>query len=152
MRRIDQARKLILNPRSLNPVDSVDFCGACHRTSIDVVQARAYGPINVRFQPYRLEKSRCWAQGDERLVCLACHNPHQPLVRSTTFYDQRCLNCHSSRGDESRGSSTPPPAVCPKATANCTTCHMPKYDVPEMHAKFTDHFIRIVRGAEPYPN
>ena len=28
---------------------------------------------------------------------------------------------------------------------------MPKYDVPEMHAKFTDHFIRIVRPGEPYP-
>jgi hypothetical protein len=56
----DQAKGLILNPHSLNPVDSIDFCGACHRTSMDVVKARTYGPINVRFQTYRLEKSRCW--------------------------------------------------------------------------------------------
>jgi hypothetical protein len=38
------------------------------------------------------------------------------------------------------------------ATSNCTSCHMPKSDVPEMHAQFTDHFIRIVRDGEKYPN
>jgi len=38
------------------------------------------------------------------------------------------------------------------ATADCTSCHMPKSDVAEMHAKFTDHFIRIVRTGEKYPN
>jgi Cytochrome c554 and c-prime len=29
---IEAGRKAIFNPRHLNPVDSVDFCGACHRT------------------------------------------------------------------------------------------------------------------------
>lgn len=151
--KIDEASKAILNPARLGPVDSVDFCGACHRTSMDVVvSAEAYSPINVRFQPYRLEKSRCWGtQGDRRLTCIACHNPHEPLVQSASFYDQRCLSCHSSRGSEPAGPG-PPHAVCPKATANCTSCHMPKYDVPEMHAKFTDHFIRVVRAGESYPN
>ncbi len=33
-----------------------------------------------------------------------------------------------------------------------TTCHMPKYDVAEIHAKFTDHFIRVVKDGEPHPN
>ena len=27
---------------------------------------------------------------------------------------------------------------------------MPKYEVPGMHAKFTDHFIRVVRKGEGY--
>jgi hypothetical protein len=27
---------------------------------------------------------------------------------------------------------------------------MPKYEVPGMHSKFTDHFIRIVRKGEGY--
>jgi len=27
---------------------------------------------------------------------------------------------------------------------------MPKYDVPGMHAKFTDHFIRVVPKGEGY--
>jgi Cytochrome c3 len=148
-----EAIKAILNPANLSPVESVDFCGACHRTTMDVVEStEAYGPINVRFQPYRLEKSRCWGtEGDARLACTACHNPHEPLVRSASFYDQHCLACHAAQRSESpsHGAS---PAVCPVAKANCTTCHMPKSDVPEMHAKFTDHFIRIVRAGEPYPN
>jgi hypothetical protein len=150
---IDDALKAILNPAHLSPVALVDFCGACHRTGVDVVMSEgAYGPLNVRFQPYRLEKSRCWGtQGDERLTCIACHNPHKPLLQNESSYDSRCLSCHSPQGKESHTAS-PSPAVCPKATANCTSCHMPKYDVPEMHAKFTDHFIRVVRTGAPYPN
>jgi len=148
-----EAIKAIFNPADLSPVESVDFCGACHRTTMDVVEStEAYGPINVRFQPYRLEKSRCWGtQGDARLTCIACHNPHEPLVHDAKFYDQRCLACHAARRSESPGHDASP-AVCPVATANCTTCHMPKSDVPDMHAKFTDHYIRIVRAGESYPN
>jgi hypothetical protein len=149
----DVALKAIFDPAHLSPVESVDFCGACHRTAVDVVEStEAYGPINVRFQPYRLEKSRCWGTaGDARLTCIACHNPHEPLVRDASSYDQRCLACHTARGRELQGHDTTP-AVCPVATANCTSCHMPKSDVPGMHAKFTDHYIRIVRTGESYPN
>jgi len=149
---LEGGSKAILNPAHLSPVESVDFCGACHRTSVDVVESGEYNPINVRFQPYRLEKSRCWGtQGDVRLTCVACHNPHEPLVRSASFYDGRCLQCHAPRGNDSAGTG-PAHSVCPKATANCTSCHMPKYDVPSMHAPFTDHFIRVVQAGESYPN
>jgi hypothetical protein len=142
----------IFNPRSLNPVESVDFCGACHMTWGDVVESRLFVPSNVRFAPYRLEKSRCWGVGgDQRLVCSACHDPHKPLVQEASFYDQVCLNCHRSQRSQPPGRSDSAHEVCPEATAGCTTCHMPKYDVPEMHAKFTDHFIRVVRPGEPYP-
>jgi Cytochrome c554 and c-prime len=151
--RRDQAIKAILNPAHLSPVESVDFCGACHRTTVDVVESsEAYGPINVRFQPYRLQKSPCWGTaGDARLTCIACHNPHEPLVHDASLYDQRCLACHAARGGESQGQATTP-ATCPVAAARCTSCHMPKSEVPEMHAKFTDHFIRVVRVGEAYPN
>lgn len=142
----------IFNPRSLNPIEAVDFCGACHMTPGDVVESKLFVPSNVRFAPYRLEKSRCWGvRGDRRLECFACHDPHQPLVQEASSYDQRCLSCHGSQRSQSPDRSESAAAACPKATANCTTCHMPKYDVPEMHAKFTDHFIRIVRPGEPYP-
>ncbi len=149
---LEEGSNDIMNPAHLSPVESVDFCGACHRTSVDVIESGEYSPINVRFQPYRLEKSRCWGtQGDARLTCVACHNPHEPLVQSASYYDQRCLQCHASAGNESASSGSAH-AACPKATANCVTCHMPKYNVPSMHAKFTDHFIRVVRGGESYPN
>jgi hypothetical protein len=151
--KIAEGLENIFNPANISPVQSVDFCGACHRTSLDVVvSAEAYGPINVRFQPYRLEKSRCWGtQGDDRLTCVACHDPHEPLAKSASFYDQKCLSCHVAKGKDSPGHDSSP-AACPKATANCTSCHMPKSEVRVMHAKFTDHFIRVVRAGESYPN
>lgn len=152
MKLVPDARASIFNPRSLNPVESVDFCGACHTTSADVADQKLFVPSNVRFPPYRIEKSLCWGvRGDQRLVCFSCHDPHKPLVQEASFYDQRCLSCHGSGNTQPSDRSDTVPKTCPKATRNCTTCHMPKYDVPEMHAKFTDHYIRIVRPGEPYP-
>ena len=134
----------ILNPASLSPVDSVDFCGACHRTWADIAFSGVAkrGVEVVRFQPYRLEKSRCWGKaGDARLTCVACHDPHAPLQHNAVAYDAQCLSCHL-RHDEV---ATPAKVgvACPRASDHCTTCHMPKVDVPEMHGEFTDHFIRV---------
>ena len=152
MNMVADAKALIFTPRSLDPIESVDFCGACHMTSADVVEQNLFVPSNVRFPPYRLEKSRCWGvRGDRRLVCYACHDPHQPLATEASFYDQRCLSCHNVQGGQRPDRADSAREVCPKATSNCTTCHMPKVYVPEMHANFTDHFIRIVRSGEPYP-
>jgi hypothetical protein len=152
MNQLADSQKLIFNPRSLNPVEAVDFCGACHMTAADVVESKLFVPSNVRFAPYRLEKSLCWGvRGDQRLACFTCHDPHKPLVQEASAYDQRCLSCHGMQGGKPGNGSVTAPAACPKATSNCTTCHMPKYEVPEMHAKFTDHFIRVVRPSEPYP-
>ncbi|GEM_PF-4095410 len=48
---------LIFNPARLSPADSVDFCGACHRTSADVTFSFISGIFNLRFPAYRLEQS-----------------------------------------------------------------------------------------------
>jgi cytochrome c554/c'-like protein len=177
--KIEDGRRAILNPRRLGAVASVDFCGACHRTWADVLQIGVTGVANVRFQPYRLESSKCWGRGgDARLACYGCHDPHQPLVTETASYDAKCLSCHvtkkqaaSTTSDSlpdkteqaasraakeaaSRGERVAdhPGAACPVATSNCASCHMPKVEVPSMHAPFTDHRIRIVRDASAYPN
>jgi formate-dependent nitrite reductase cytochrome c552 subunit len=42
--------------------------------------------------------------------------------------------------------------VCAVAKANCVSCHMPKVKLANEHITFTDHFIRIVRAGEPYPD
>lgn len=153
-----QGRQAIFDPASLSPTSSIDFCGACHRTTMDVVMSEPEpGAYTIRFQPYRLEESRCWkATKGARLTCTQCHDPHGPLVRDGRYYDQKCLSCHSSHKDAGHGSSsrawTAVPKICPKATADCASCHMPKSDVPEMHSAFTDHLIRIVRPGKPIPN
>jgi len=147
--RVEQGRKLILNPKRLNPVDSVDFCGACHRTAWDVRLGGMTGVVTVRFQPYRLEKSRSWRKGDARLTCIACHDPHLPLVQEEGSYDQRCWSCHQNKPGSKISQDHPGPA-CRVANAKCVSCHMPKVEIPGFHAKFTDHWIRIARAGAPF--
>jgi hypothetical protein len=139
----EEGAGLVLNPKNLSPADSVDFCGACHRTWWDVTQDGLIGAGTLRFPAYRLEKSRCWGNGDSRVTCVACHDPHQPLVKDSAAYDQRCLSCHVSSAGQSK--SDHPGGLCPVAQKDCVSCHMPKYETPDMHTKFTDHMIRVVR-------
>jgi hypothetical protein len=40
---------------------------------------------------------------------------------------------------------------CPVARRDCVTCHMPKIEIPEAHAEFSDHWIRIAKPGAPYP-
>ena len=62
-----------------------------------------------------------------------------------------CLACH---GPTKTASAAPVAAArtCPGAKANCTSCHMPKVELPGGNARFTDHFIRVVKPGEPYPD
>src|SRR4029077_1113436 len=58
----DPKTDLIFDPARLKPADAVDFCGSCHGTWWDVKLVPPVGIANVRSQPYRLEKSRCWGK------------------------------------------------------------------------------------------
>jgi cytochrome c554/c'-like protein len=152
-RRLAPALAAILRPASLDPAASVDFCGACHATFWDVKLAGAQGIAALRSQPNRLQSSRCWGEGDARITCVACHDPHEPLVLSAARYDSRCLACHVQQAAAGAGPSKPtrahPGRACPVGRESCVTCHMPKYDVPGMHHQFTDHLIRVVGPKRP---
>jgi len=115
----------IMNPADLSPSDSVDFCGACHSTWADVVETnRQIGLAEIRFEPYGLEQSRCWGtSGDARITCVACHDPHQPLVREPSAYDSKCMACHGVTTESKRAHTAK--TVCKVAASNCVTCHMP---------------------------
>jgi predicted CXXCH cytochrome family protein len=143
------AKTAVFDPAKLSPSDSNDFCGACHRSAGDVAafsnDVVAASTALVRFQPYRLEESKCWrATQDARLTCVACHDPHQPLNRNLVSYDKKCLQCHTSGLEHAA-------RVCPRASSGCVQCHMPKVNVASMHGDFTDHFIRIARAGEGFP-
>ena len=139
----------IFNPAALNPMDSVDFCGACHSTWWDVKLSGVKGVSSARSQPYRLEESKCWGKGDARLTCMACHDPHKPLQTDASAYDSVCSSCHVKAGEKK--TEVHPGEPCRANTKNCVSCHMEKVYVPEMHYKFTDHRIRIVRPNEAFP-
>lgn len=137
-------------PPSLKHLDAEqisDFCGRCHRTFDTVMRNRWHGPAFVRFQPYRMALSKCFIGNDPRISCIACHNPHQSLNQSVAYYDSKCLACHS----DTKTANAVSAKSCPVAKSNCTSCHMPKVELPGGHAQFTDHFIRVVKPEESYP-
>ena len=148
---VEGGEGFIMNPARLDRTASVDFCGSCHMTWVDVQLEDASGSSTVRFPAYRLENSQCWAKGDARIACVGCHDPHQPLVRSAAYYDQKCLGCHVTTR-AAAPSKDHPGKSCPRADHNCVSCHMPKRELADMHYSFTDHDIRIVRAGEPVPD
>ena len=127
------------------------FCGSCHRSYEEVMAMPDLGGTgNIRFQPYRLAKSSCYFSNpkDRRISCIACHDPHATLAREPASYDAKCLACHASGASSQAGATA---KACRSATKRCSSCHMPKTNLPGAHAKFTDHFIRIVRSDAFYP-
>jgi hypothetical protein len=155
--------------RKKSAEDISNFCGQCHRSWETAVRNHWRGELTVRFQPYRLANSRCFDGADPRISCIACHDPHQDLVRQDSSYDTQCLACHSSPSATPPVSSTAASGVplsspaqsgqlqnhakiCPTAKSDCVSCHMPKVKLPNGLITFTDHQIRIVKPGAPFPN
>jgi hypothetical protein len=124
-----------LNPGKMQPTAQVQFCGACHRVK---TQGKDSGLENIRFQPLRLMKSRCYASG--KLACTTCHQAHQDARRNDpAYYNQKCHTCHAA-GQNAMHTDA-------RQTGNCIGCHMPQVQLhPAL--RFTDHFIRVVESRE----
>lgn len=129
--------------------ESAQFCGQCHRTWEYVAEHGPHDTGNVRFQPYRLTNSKCFDVDDARISCTSCHNPHDVVDRTAAHYDAKCQACHSPGATASSG--RPAVKLCRVGSKECSTCHMPKTDLPGAHHSFTDHNIRIVAKNQPYP-
>lgn len=121
----------------LTPIASIEKCGACHRTASSpaVQKYERSDPKLSRFAPVGLSRSACFVrQGERRLDCMTCHDPHQPPPTGDDFYTSKCVDCHSSVAS----ACTDQPM-----TSNCLPCHMPKRQL-DLHLAFTDHWIRIL--------
>jgi hypothetical protein len=70
-------------------------------------------------------------------------------VRDLASYETRCLACHSTT-PASKATPDHPGAICRVSNKDCISCHMPKLEIPGMHAKFTDHRIRVVHKDETF--
>jgi hypothetical protein len=150
---------LIYNPGGLSGDQlTQDFCASCHRGNDEFGILQSMEINNIRFQPYRIFHSKCYSD-DKRISCTACHDPHEPLAREVSYYDAKCTACHAVKGraaTELRTKAKPAAqgseVACKVATKDCVSCHMPKLGPPAAHFKFTDHYIRIVKPQEAYPN
>ena len=141
--------------RKLTSEDMSNFCGQCHRTWETVVRSHWRGEVDVRFQPYRLANSKCFDGTDPRASCIACHDPHQDLVREDSYYDPKCLACHASKNELEGSAQTArqrDAKACPVASDKCASCHMPQVKLPNGLVTFHDHEIRIAKPGMPYPD
>ncbi len=125
------------NPGKLDAVAQVRFCGTCHRVKPPVDDAQLE---NLRFQPLRLMKSRCFASG--KLACTTCHSAHQDARREdAAYYNEKCHACHDAQAFHTDQ----------RQTGDCIGCHMPYVELhPALH--FTDHFIRVVKAGDVPPS
>jgi hypothetical protein len=125
--------KAPFNPGKIEPEAQVRFCGSCHRTNPPVNDAELE---NVRFQPLRLMKSRCFTSG--KLACTTCHPAHQDARRNdAAFYNQKCHSCHDVAVFHTDR----------RQTGDCIGCHMP-YIQLHPALRFTDHYIRITKPGD----
>jgi hypothetical protein len=77
--------------------ETSELCGRCHRTYSDIKAVGPRGVANVRFQPYRIEFSKCWDANDTRIACTACHDPHRTSQSvPPRAYDKACQACHNA--------------------------------------------------------
>lgn len=125
-----QGHGMPFNPGKLSAAAQVQFCGVCHRVKPPVGDNE---PENIRFQPLRLMKSRCFSSG--RLACTTCHAAHEDARRNDNgYYNAKCKSCHD-------------PSIIhadARKSGDCISCHMPKV---QLHPAltFTDHYIRAAR-------
>ena len=130
----------------LSAEEMSEACGRCHRTWSQIALDGPRDIRNVRFQPYRLTNSKCYDSSDARISCAACHDPHRDVETKSSAYDAKCAACHNATSTQRAAK------LCKVAKQDCSSCHMPKLELPGAHHKFTDHNIRIVRDHEPYPS
>jgi hypothetical protein len=125
------------NPGKLTASEEVRFCGNCHRVKSPVSDAALE---NLRFQPLRLMKSRCFTSG--QLSCTTCHAAHEDAKRNDPdFYNDKCHACHAGK---SGGKSAHADA---RQSGDCIGCHMP-YVQLHPALRFTDHYIRVVKAGD----
>jgi tetratricopeptide (TPR) repeat protein len=140
----------IVNPSDAPGAASDNVCVECHNlnaASFELSTPRE-DPAWVRSPGKTLTWSRCYTESGGALRCLTCHEAHQPSKTVPTYYESKCLTCHSGTpavdSASSIGREGASQLVCPiNARADCLRCHMPKVPNALLHTELTDHFIRV---------
>jgi tetratricopeptide (TPR) repeat protein len=140
----------IARPRQASGPAIVNLCGQCHLPRN--LEVSRFDPGAIRFQSASLTWSRCYTESQGALSCVTCHNPHEDAQKSTSFYERKCLACHSSKTQQAPRDGTRPIELsqeiprtpCPvNAESDCLKCHMPEQKTVVPHTPFTDHHIRV---------
>jgi hypothetical protein len=133
-------------------------CTECHTVGLaSQIERDPENPGYVRSPGVTFAFSRCFTESGGAMSCMTCHEPHREADHSASFYEAKCLTCHSAPAKSSAANkpsaATTSPArrtVCPvKPVSDCLTCHMPKVPIPTLHKSLTDHYIRVHHSSSP---
>ena len=99
----------IARPTLASAQEVTRLCARCHSPPGRLV--RPTDPDAVRFQGTTLTWSRCYTQSNGGLSCVTCHNPHRDVETSATYYESKCLECHSAGTKAAQALTAPKPAL-----------------------------------------
>jgi hypothetical protein len=147
-------------PSRSSPPELNQSCAECHAQHFVAMPPARTAAGWARFPSSTLPMSACSIRSGGALNCVTCHDPHRDVETSQSYYEEKCLSCHSSKPrHDSAAAPVPGPASterpaddaayrasCPvNPTRDCLTCHMPKVPYDWLKGYFTDHYIRIHR-------
>ena len=140
--RLEVDGEFIAKTRRADAPAVIRLCGQCHAPA-DPSMADPDHPFSIKFQAMTLVKSRCFTESPGTFHCLTCHDPHKDVSKNKTYYESKCLSCHSSPRTHAK-------TVCPvNPVRDCLSCHMPEVKGTIPHSPFTDHDIRIRHDTPP---
>lgn len=112
--------------------DYMAACATCHRDASSITSDMEPNVL-PRFQPYGIQRSRCYLETPGNLTCSTCHDPHDTVSHDRQRSVEQCLDCHQ---EGARTTCTHQPS------GDCIECHMPL--VPwSSGIAFHDHWIHI---------
>ncbi len=162
--------RTIVNPRRLPPALQMEVCFQCHlqgvvgilksgkrmndfRPGMRLQEVRSVyvhdhlpaGDLRVASHGERLALSACYTKSNGKLVCITCHNPHQPVQTvARSFFNETCVSCHSLAV-----LSRSKPRAQHDANGDCVACHMPQGKTTDVvHVNFTEHWIQKEPAAQ----
>ncbi len=129
------------------------LCADCHIVGPpDEISKAPEDPRFVRSVGFTMTLSRCYSESNGGLSCLTCHDPHRDDQGPASFFEAKCLACHSRPPAGQTAllkAESVQPKVCPvNPVKDCLGCHMPKLPVATLHTSLTDHYIRVRNDKE----
>lgn len=127
--RADEVKPML---RYETAADYIAACATCHRDASSITPDMTPDEL-PRFQPYGLQRSRCYLETPGNMTCSTCHDPHDAVSHDRARSIDQCNACHEN-GSLSKCSHQP--------GGDCIDCHMPL--VPwKSGIAFHDHWIRV---------
>ncbi len=130
----------IQQPRSWSNESFMALCQQCHNETA-TLEGTLFGiskdpasPKTVKYHVYGTQQSECYKKSGDAFRCTTCHDPHANSETDASYYQAKCLSCHTAPEAKQQ--------VCPvEPKGDCLPCHMPKVKV-EKYTYFADHWIR----------